>query len=98
MTETTERAAWGESSPHGETKVLEAIAISEHRTVADLTKSKEAAEVANYAKSVFLAQMNHELRTPLNAIIGFSDMMQQQVLGLLSERYREYAAHVGDSG
>ncbi len=77
---------------------LAAIAISKHRTEADLINSKEAAEAANYAKSVFLAQMSHELRTPLNAIIGFSDMMRQQVLGPLPERYREYASHVGDSG
>lgn len=37
--------------------------------------AKEAAEVANRAKSTFLANMSHELRTPLNAIIGYSDML-----------------------
>ncbi len=37
--------------------------------------AKEAAEVANRAKSAFLANMSHELRTPLNAIIGYSDML-----------------------
>ena len=77
---------------------LAAIAMVKHRTESALINSKEAAEAANHAKSVFLAQMSHELRTPLNAIIGFSDMMRQQVLGPLPDRYREYAGYVGDSG
>ena len=43
--------------------------------------------------------MSHELRTPLNAIIGFSEVMMHQVFGPLgSERYREYAGDVHNSG
>jgi signal transduction histidine kinase len=43
--------------------------------------------------------MSHELRTPLNAIIGFSEVMMRQVFGPLgSERYREYAGDVHNSG
>ncbi|MDP6344449.1 MAG: ATP-binding protein [Alphaproteobacteria bacterium] len=77
---------------------LAAIAMTKDRAERDLIRSKESAEAASQAKSVFLAQMSHELRTPLNAIIGFSDMMRTQVLGPLPDRYREYAGHVGDSG
>jgi signal transduction histidine kinase len=60
--------------------------------------AKEAAEASNRTKSEFLANMSHELRTPLNAIIGFSELMQQKLLGPLSARYYEYAVLIHNSG
>ena len=41
---------------------------------ADLEKSKEAAEAATHAKSIFLSNISHEIRTPLNAILGFAQL------------------------
>jgi PAS domain S-box-containing protein len=47
--------------------------LVQERTTA-LSMAKEAADVANRAKTVFLANMSHELRTPLNAIMGMTDL------------------------
>jgi signal transduction histidine kinase len=68
------------------------------RAYDELRVAKEAAEVANRAKSAFLATMSHELRTPLNAVMGFSQMMITEVLGALpNDSYRNYAQHIFDS-
>lgn len=65
----------------------------------DLMKAKESAERAYAAKSTFLANMSHELRTPLNAIIGFSEMMQHQLLGPIgNDKYTEYISGIRESG
>jgi two-component system cell cycle sensor histidine kinase PleC len=65
----------------------------------DLREAKESAEQAYAAKTQFLANMSHELRTPLNAIIGFSEMMQRQLLGPIgTEKYLDYIAGIRESG
>jgi len=46
-----------------------------------------------------MARISHEIRTPLNAVIGFSDLMEREIFGPLgNDRYRDYLAHIRDSG
>lgn len=74
--------------------------VQERRRVARaLRKAKEEAEVANHAKSGFLAMISHELRTPLNAIIGFSEVLSEQMFGPLGHKnYSGYASDIRNSG
>src|SRR5947208_1233255 len=56
--------------------VIGAIGIL--RDMRELDKAREAAEIANRAKSQFLANMSHELRTPLNAILLYADLLRDE--------------------
>lgn len=40
-----------------------------------LRDSKEAAELANKAKTQFISAMSHEIRTPFNAVLGILDIL-----------------------
>jgi len=62
-------------------------------------EARRRAEEANLAKSRFLASMSHELRTPLNAILGFSEVMDGEVLGPIENKtYKDYVGDIHRSG
>lgn len=48
-------------------------------TESALSAAKEAAEVANHAKSEFIANMSHDIRTPLTGVIGLSEALEHSL-------------------
>ncbi len=55
-------------------------------------------EEASRMKSEFLANMSHELRTPLNAIIGFSEVLNDGLVGEIPDNQRQFIGDIFSSG
>jgi signal transduction histidine kinase len=64
----------------------------------ELEDANQQLQAASRHKSEFLANMSHELRTPLNAILGFSELLQAQTFGPLTEKQARYVSNISTGG
>ena len=94
---------WELSEQNFVSSIVEFVALTlevcdRKRAESALHEAKEAAEVANRAKSTFLGNISHDLRTPLSSILGITEALQDQVYGLVSQEQRQYLNMLESSG
>ncbi|MDR3074169.1 MAG: response regulator [Deltaproteobacteria bacterium] len=68
------------------------LILRRRRSMFELREAKEAAEAANKAKNIFLANVSHELRTPLNGVLSMLQLIDADALKCEQREYL-HAAH-----
>ena len=69
---------------------------AQEREIADARRIAEI-ETASRTKSEFLASMSHELRTPINATLGYTDLLEMEIAGPVTDQQQEYLKRIRGS-
>lgn len=64
------------------------------RAEAAREEARRAEQEAKGVKSRFLATMSHELRTPLTGVMGWADLLQDGLMGPVTERQKQALARI----
>ena len=60
----------------------------------ELRERNDILEAVGNLKSKFADHVSHQLRTPLATIVGFSEMLENQMFGVLNDRQKDYIADI----
>ena len=89
--------------PEAEVQALQGFAHQVAVACEQVRLREEAAErwrleEANRVKALFVANASHELRSPLTSIIGFSQLLEDETSGPLSEKQQRFVRNIYKSG
>jgi PAS domain S-box-containing protein len=62
--------------------------------IVDITDVKAGEAARKEKEAHFLATMSHELRTPLNSVLGFTQLLESEQFGALTDRQRRYVENI----